>query len=59
MKGTATKWERTFQDEDETIIWRYDLSKNKSGPYEVEIKSKVPVKNLPPIQRNTRKKKTT
>lgn len=34
------KWEVVFEDEDETIIWRYDMKKNKSGPSEVEIKQK-------------------
>ena len=36
-------------DVDETIIWRYDLSKNKTGPYEVEIKSKNPRATPKPV----------
>ena len=40
---TDKKWERIYNDEDETIIWRYDTKKNKYGPYEVEVKSKIPV----------------
>ena len=35
-----TKWEKIYDDVDETIIWRYDLSKNMTGPYEVEIRQK-------------------
>lgn len=34
------KWEVVFDDEDEVITWRYDLSKNKNGPTEVEVKPK-------------------
>lgn len=42
VKELGKKWERIYEDPDETIIWRYDTSKNKFGPYEVEIKSKSP-----------------
>ena len=47
------KWEQVYDDEDETVIWRYDTSKNKYGPYEVEIKYKKEVDVVP----KTRKKK--
>jgi len=43
VKDLGKKWEQIFDDPDETIIWRYDTSKNKFGPYEVEIKYKRPV----------------
>jgi len=43
VKELGKKWEQIFDDPDETIIWRYDTSKNKFGPYEVEIKYKRPV----------------
>jgi len=42
VKELGKKWERIYDDPDETIIWRYDTSKNKFGPYEVEIKTKSP-----------------
>lgn len=38
------KWEVVFDDEDEVITWRYDLSKNKNGPCEVEVKQKSKTK---------------
>lgn len=38
------KWEVIFEDDDETIIWRYDIKKNKNGPSEVEIKQKTKTK---------------
>jgi hypothetical protein len=43
VKELGKKWEQIFDDPDETMIWRYDTSKNKFGPYEVEIKYKRPV----------------
>ena len=43
VKDLGKKWEQVYDDEDETVIWRYDTSKNKYGPYEVEIKYKKPV----------------
>jgi len=52
VKDLGKKWEQVFNDEDETIIWRYDTSKNKFGPYEVEIKYKKPV---PKTKKVTRK----
>ena len=45
------KREQDYNDEDETIIWRYDTSKNKFGPYEVEIKYKRPVVKTKKITR--------
>jgi len=50
VKDLGKKWEQVYNDEDETIIWRYDTSKNK--PYEVEIKYKRPV---PKTKKVTRK----
>ena len=52
VKELGTKWEQVYDDPDETVIWRYDTSKNKFGPYEVEIKYKKPV---PKIKKVTRK----
>ena len=52
VKDLGKKWEQVYNDEDETIIWRYDTLKNKFGPYEVEIKYKKPV---PKIKKVTRK----
>lgn len=34
------KWEYVFEDEDSISIWRYDIRKTRSGPYEVEYKWK-------------------
>ena len=34
VKELGKKWEQIFDDPDETMIWRYDTSKNKYGPYE-------------------------
>ena len=51
-KELGKKWEQVYEDEDETTIWRYDTSKNKYGPYEVEIKYKKPV---PKTKKVTRK----
>lgn len=51
------KWEQIFEDDDETVIWRYDIKKNTAGPYEVEIKSKIPISKLQPIKKVTRTKK--
>ena len=54
-----TKWEKIYDDVYETIIWRYDLSKNKTGPYEVEIKSKNPRSTPKPVTSRKLTKKTT
>jgi hypothetical protein len=35
-----TKFERVFEDEDSTSIWKYDLNKNPYGPISTEIKYK-------------------
>lgn len=32
------KYELRFEHDDCTAIWKYDTSKTKTGPYEVEIK---------------------
>ena len=29
VKDLGKKWEQVYNDEDETIIWRYDTLKNK------------------------------
>jgi len=51
VKDLGKKWEQVFNDEDETIIWRYDNSKNRFGPYEVEIKYKRPVVKIKKVTR--------
>jgi hypothetical protein len=43
VKDLGKKWEQVYEDEDEIVTWRYDTSKNKYGPYEVETKFKKPV----------------
>jgi len=35
-----TKFERTYEDEECTSIWKYDLNKNPYGPINVEYKWK-------------------
>jgi hypothetical protein len=40
-----SKYERIFEYEDCTQIWKYDSLKTTTGPYEVETKYKKPVKN--------------
>jgi hypothetical protein len=35
-----TKFERVYEDEDTISIWKYDLAKSTTGPFEVEIKYK-------------------
>jgi hypothetical protein len=35
-----TKFERVYEDEDTISIWKYDLTKSTTGPFEVEIKYK-------------------
>jgi len=32
------KFERIFEDEESTSIWKYDLDKHPNGPISVEIK---------------------
>ena len=51
-KELGRKWEQVYEDEDETVIWKYDTSKTTFGPYEVEIKYKKPV---PKTKKVTRK----
>ena len=48
----SIKFERIFKDEDETVIWKYDLDLYKSGPISVEV---IPNK----ITKVTRTRKTT
>ena len=39
------KYELVFENEYETMIWKYDLTKFKNGPISVEIKPKYePIK---------------
>lgn len=35
-----TKFERIYEDDECTSIWKYDLKKNPNGPVEVEYKWK-------------------
>jgi hypothetical protein len=42
-KELHRKWEQIYDDEDETVIWKYDTSKTTFGPYSVEIRYKKPV----------------
>jgi hypothetical protein len=34
----SRKFERIFEDEESTCIWKYDLDKQPNGPISVEIK---------------------
>lgn len=36
------KWETRYENEDEIIIWKYDLDKAPNGPFSVEIRYKKP-----------------
>jgi hypothetical protein len=45
-KESNKKWQQVYEDEDETVIWKYDTSKTTFGPYEVEIKYKKPVPKI-------------
>lgn len=38
------KYERIFEYDDCTVVWKYDNFKSNSGAYEVEVKVKKPVK---------------
>jgi hypothetical protein len=40
--GKRTKWETRYEDEDEVVIWKYDLEKTTHGPVSVEIRYKKP-----------------
>ena len=51
-KELGRKWQQVYEDEDETVIWKYDTSKTTFGPYEVEIKYKKPI---PKTKKVTRK----
>lgn len=51
-KELSRKWQQVYEDEDETVIWKYDTSKTTFGPYEVEIKYKKPI---PKTKKVTRK----
>jgi hypothetical protein len=35
-----TKFERIYEDEESTSIWKYDLKKFRNGPIEVEYRFK-------------------
>lgn len=37
QEPTPTKWERKFEDEDCTEIWKFDSKKTTKGPVEVNI----------------------
>ncbi len=52
MQRNQEKYNLTFEDEESISIWKYDISKSTSGPYEVEYRWK---KNYDPW---TKKKKT-
>lgn len=56
-KELHRKWQQVFEDEDETVIWKYDTSKTTFGPYEVEIKYKKPVPKTKKITRKVTLKK--
>jgi hypothetical protein len=40
------KFERVFEYDDCTQVWRYDNLKTVTGPYEVETKLKKPIKKV-------------
>jgi hypothetical protein len=56
-KELGRKWEQVYEDEDETVIWKYDTSKTTFGPYEVEIKYKKPVPKTKKVTRKVTLKK--
>lgn len=56
-KELGRKWEQVYEDEDETVIWKYDTSKTTFGPYEVEIKYKKPVPKTKKVTRKVTIKK--
>jgi hypothetical protein len=56
-KELGRKWQQVYEDEDETVIWKYDTSKTTFGPYEVEIKYKKPVPKTKKVTRKVTLKK--
>lgn len=56
-KELHRKWEQVYDDEDETVIWKYDTSKTTFGPYSVEIKYKKPVPKTKKVIRKVTIKK--
>ncbi len=50
-KEVFKQWQQIYENEDETVIWKYDTSKTKFGPYEVEIKYKKPVQKTKKVTR--------
>ena len=40
LEEKPTKFERIYEDEDCTSIWKYDLNKFRNGPIEVEYRYK-------------------
>jgi hypothetical protein len=50
-----TKFERVYEDEDTISIWKYDLTKSTTGPFEVEIKYKKGYIHPKPEKRKTLK----
>ena len=52
-----TKFQRTYETEDTTSVWTYDLDKFKNGPISVEIKYKYdPVKKVSNREKYSKKK---
>ena len=56
-KELHRKWEQVYDDEDETVIWKYDTSKTTFGPYSVEIRYKKPVQKTKKVTRKVTLKK--
>ena len=50
-----TKFERVYEDEDTISIWKYDLTKSTTGPFEVEIKYKKGYVHPKPEKKKTLK----
>ena len=50
-----TKFERIYEDEDTISIWKYDLTKSTTGPFEVEIKYKKGYVHPKPEKKKTLK----
>jgi hypothetical protein len=40
------KWERTFEDDETIITFKYDSKKSMVNPYEVDIKYKIERKGV-------------
>lgn len=56
-KEVFKQWQQIYENEDETVIWKYDTSKTKFGPYEVEIKYKKPIPKTKKVTRKVTLKK--